>query len=197
MTVKERTKRLREANTEALEAAKGRKGIDKRVTTFKGDTNKDAAGDGGTGAIDFAPMAPTDEQLAKINEYTRSNKTAEDLVVFPTLSCNDLIDRDDERFVTDTVKGFAKLDAPLGPNGKSYMVGHDYTKLPVGRIFDTSTTTVDLAALSGKAPSGSTAGATAADKATFLKNWVYVPKTTSNQPFIEGLDFGINWAVSV
>lgn len=196
MTVKERTKRLREANTEALEASKGRKGIDKRVTTFKGETTtKDSSGDG-TGGIDFAPMAPTDEQLAKINEFTRSNKSAEDLVVFPTLSCNDLYDRDDEKFVTSTVKGFAELPEPFGPVGKSYMVGHDYTKLPVGRIFDVGVKTVTMDTATGKAASSGATTETST-KATFLTNWVYVPKTSSNQQFIENLDYGINWAVSV
>lgn len=193
----EHTLSLKEANAQAEAAAKSRKGIDKRVTTFKGDTAaaKDGEGTAGTGAIDLAPMAPNDEQLEKINKFTRSNKTADDLVVFPTLSCNDLYDRDDERFVTDTVKGFAKLEEPYGPVGKSYMVGHDYSKLPVGRIFDVGTKTVDLGTLSSKGVDGATIDSTS--KSTFLTNWVYVPKTSANQQFIENLDFGVNWAVSV
>lgn len=194
VATKQRTRSLKEANAEAREEAKGRKGIDKRVTTFKGDTGT-GDGNGGTGSIDLAPMAPNEEQLAKINQFTRSPKTAEDLVVFPTLSANDLYDRDDERFVTQTVKEFAALPQPYSFVGKSFMVGHDYTKLPVGRIFDVGTKTVDLGATTTKGATGGTIDTTS--KAMFLTNWVYVPKTASNQQFIENLDFGVNWAVSV
>lgn len=175
MVKKSHERRLRDANAAAQHESRNSKGIDKRVTTFKGESaSKDTSG---TGALDTGPMTPTPEQLEKINRFTRTAKTADELVVFPTLSCNDLYDRDDERFVTDTVKEFASLPEPYGPVGKSYMVGHDYTKLPVGRIFDTSTETID--------------------GALFLKNKVYIPKTASNETLIENIDFGVNWAVSV
>lgn len=203
MTTKERSKRLREANAEAQAEMKGRKGIDKRVTTFKGDTTAlkdgDSGSGAGTGGIDAGPMAPNDEQLAKINLFTRSPKTVDELVVFPTLSCNDLYDRDDERFVTDTVKQFAALPDPYGPVGKSYMVSHDYTKLPVGRIFDVGIKSLTLDDSTAKATDAPAQPGEMApgQKATFLTNWVYMPKTDSNRQFIENLDFGINWAVSV
>lgn len=197
MTVKERQKRLREANADALAERKGQDGINKRVTTFKGDTTALKDGETSTGGIEAGPMAPSDEQLAKINQFTRSNKTADDLVVFPTLSCNDLYDRDDEKFVTDTVKEFAALPDPYGPVGKSYMVSHDYTKLPVGRIFDVGVKSMTLTDTASKDAKGQQGELAAGNKATFLTNWVYMPKTDSNKQFIENLDFGINWAVSV
>lgn len=173
-----RQRKLKDVREEALERSKGFRGIDKKFTAMKS-----AAGEtkGGTDALASSPMPPTDEQLAKINEFTRSPKTADDLVVFDTFSCNDLPDRDDDQFTAQTVKDFAKLPAPFGPTGKSYMVGHDYNKLPVGRIFDTGTQSVD----------------TDSGKATFLKNSVYIPNTAANQSFIENQDFGVYWAVSV
>lgn len=120
---------------------------------------------------------PDSEQLARINEFTRSTKTAEELVVFSTLSCNNLPDRDDDIFTTECVKDFKELPQPFSPVGKSYMVGHDYSKLAVGRIFGVDTKT--------------------AEGALFLTNEVYIPNTEQHKGLIEGIDFGIQWAVSV
>lgn len=173
MKTKQRTKRLDVAVAEDKAASKALGGgVDKRATTFSA-TTKDASGTGETGGV----MEPTSEQLAKINEFTRSPKQASDLAVFSTWSCNDLEDRDIEKFTTDTVLDFAKLPQPFSPIGKSYMVGHDYTKLPVGRIFDASSEKKD--------------------GVTWLKNDVYIPRTDANKSLIENIDFGVNWAVSV
>lgn len=175
-TQKRPTRSFKEAREEAREREKvGKdKGIDKRVTALKLPSTVQKHEDGG---FDGTIMHPTDEQLEKINRFTRSTKSAEELVCFPTLSCNDIIDRDFDQFTTDTVKEFASLPEPYSSVGKSYMVGHDYSKLPVGRIFDVDTKKVgdDL----------------------FLSNWVYMPNTEANKEFIEKVDFGINWAVSV
>jgi hypothetical protein len=175
MTVqaKTRTKTLSAAIKELREEDKGKpKGVDKHVTSFKAaSASKD--GSGTTAGV----TEPTSDELAQINEFTRSPKQASDLVVFSTLSCNDLMDRDTEKFDTQTVVDFAKLPQPYSPVGKSYMVGHDYTKLPIGRIFDASTEVID--------------------GATFLKNKVYIPNIESNKGLIENIDFGVNWAVSV
>lgn len=122
-------------------------------------------------------LRPTDEQLAKINEFTRSPKTADDVVALPIYACNDLPDRDVDQFTTDTVKGFHDLEGQLSPVGKSYMVSHDHRTLPVGRIFDK--------AIEKK------------DGITHLKLYSYIPNTDTNKSFIENLDFGVYWAVSV
>jgi len=170
-----RTQRLDVTLGELKEELKGTKMIDKKSVTVH---TKDAAGDSdAAGAFNSGPMRPDDTQLAAINEYTRSAKTADEVVVIPTLSANTLPDRDDDYFDKDTLKGFAELSAPYGPNGKSFMVGHDYEQLPVGRIFSTDTKTI----------SG----------ATFLTNEVYIPNTEQYKNFIENVDFGVNWAVSV
>lgn len=159
--------------SEALKEARGSKksvgGIQKEVSALKASPSD---GEFGSGI-----MAPSAEQLEKINRFTRTPKSADEVVVFATLSCNDLVDRDDDQFTTECVKDFAALEGDLSPVGKSYMVSHDYTKLPVGRIFDASTQEVE--------------------KATFLRNEVYMPNTQQNKDFIENVDFGIYWAVSV
>lgn len=162
---------LKDAVAAAKEHEKGQKGIRKQFTSI---TSKDAAESGG---FNSGICVPTVEELAIINTMTRSPKTADEVVVFSTLSCNDLEDRDLDKFPTQTVKDFAALPAPYGPVGKSFMVGHDYTKMPVGRLFAADTTTID--------------------GATFMTNKVYMPNTEQYKSFIENQDFGIYWAVSV
>jgi hypothetical protein len=141
---------LKSVVAEAKDRIKGQDGVSKRSTSLK--TAK-LAGDPESSGVN----APTSEQLAAINQYTRTPKTADEVAVFHTLSCNDLEDRDEDKFTTETVKGFAELAAPYGPNGKSFMVGHDYTKLPVGRIFETDTAKVE--------------------GGLFMTNGIYVPRT--------------------
>lgn len=160
------------------------RGIDKRVTTLKLVDKEPEEGETG-GLLTPTLFVPTDEQLAKINKFTLRNVSAEEVACFTTMSCNDLADRDDDRFRTEAVKGFAKLAYPYSPTGKSYMVGHDYTKLAVGRIFDTDTKSVGVETVDGN------------EQALFLTNDVYIPRTAANQQFIENLEFGVNWAVSV
>ncbi len=149
----------------------GQSGIKKEFTLLKTE------GEGGTGGFDSKALRPTDSQLEKINQFTKTPKTAEEVVCFKTLSCNDLEDRDDDQFTTACVQDFAKLPEPLSPVGKSYMVSHDYTKMPVGRIFDVGTERIE--------------------GATFLTNEVYMPNTEQHKNFIENVDYGIYWAVSV
>lgn len=167
-------KKLSEALVEDKDAIKARKGlIDKTATLIKApDDESDAFADlGGT-------MRPSDEQLSVINGFTRKKVTADEVVAFTTLSCNDIVDRDDDQFSTQCVSDFASLEQPFSPVGKSFMLDHTYkTENAVGRIFG-----VDTKKVSG---------------ALFLTNDVYMPKTEQFAPLIEKIDFGINWAVSV
>lgn len=166
---------LKDAVSAAREQEKGQKGVRKQFTMLR---TKDADSSAGSGAAyDSGIARPTDEELAVINTMTRSPKTADEVVVFNTLSCNDLVDRDLDKFPTKTVKDFAALPAPYGSIGKSFMVGHDYSKLPVGRIFD--------------------AGIKEVEGATFMTNKVYLPNTAQHKDFIENMDYGVYWAVSV
>lgn len=166
-------KKLSEALAEDQPRLKSQKGlIDKKATMIK------ATGDGEPIAEPGATMRPTDAQLSEINKFTRKAVTADEVVAFDTLSCNDIVDRDDDQFSTQCVKDFAALEQPYSSVGKSYMLDHSYSvNNAIGRIFGVGT----------KKVSG----------ANFLTNSVYVPNTESNQKLIEDIDFGINWAVSV
>lgn len=135
---------------------------------------KAAEGETGSSAGIFTP---DDEQLAKINQYTRSEKSADEVVAFRTLSCNDAYDRDDDGFRRGAISQMQALEPPYSFVGKSFMVGHDYTKLPVGRIFDEGAETIE--------------------GINFLTHDVFLPNIDANQTFIENMDFGVYWAVSV
>jgi hypothetical protein len=141
-----------------------------------------SAGEGAATGTTGQSFTPDSEQLAKINQFTRREVTADDVIAFGLDAMNDLYDRDDEKFTTDTVKEFADLPQPFSFVGKSYMVDHEYKMANArGRIFDVGTETQET-------PLG---------EATFLKPTVYTPKTPQYENFIEGLEFGINWACSV
>lgn len=175
MTTKKKIERKRPERKLSDEIAKltgkggKRPAIDKTFTALK-----TAEGDGDLGSGIYHP---SEEQLSVINTFTSSRKSAEEVLCFDTMSCNDIIDRDLDKFTTDCVKDFAKLDGSLGSVGKSFMVSHDYTKLPVGRIFDVGTKSVE--------------------DNLFLTNSVYMPNTEQYKDYAENLDFGIYWAVSV
>lgn len=127
--------------------------------------------------MDQGPATPTQEQLAKINNYTRTPKKAEDVVVFPTLACNDLVDRDIEAFTPKALKQFVALEGDLGIPGKSLMLSHNYKSLPTGRLFDAET----------MRKGGMNA----------VRAWTYVPNTDQYKDFIENIDYGVFWAVSI
>lgn len=129
------------------------------------------------GGLNDGIYTPTAEQMAQINQFTMEELGPEDVVCFDTWSCNDMVDRDTDRFRTQCVDAFAKLEGDRSPTGKSFMVSHDYTKLPVARIFDTGT-----ADLNG---------------ARFLTNSVYMLNSPQYADFIENVRAGIYWAVSV
>lgn len=169
----ERTK-LTAAVAEDKDAIKSRKGlIDKRATLIKTTADgDDLASEVG------ATMRPTDDQIERINKFTRRAVTADEVVAFKTLSMNDIVDRDDDQFTTQCVKDFASLEQPFSPVGKSFMLDHEYkVGNAIGRIFGVDTKKID--------------------GALFLTNEVYMPNTAQFQPLIEKIDFGINWAVSV
>lgn len=182
MTVRarKRTDRLDHVVRDAADRMKAQRanGVDKRVTAIKaltpGATTEESSG---------GLYLPNDEQLSAINNYTLRTVGAEEVRCFDTLSANDIMDRDNDKFDTGTVEEFAALPDPYGPTGKSFMLSHDYDTLPVGRIFATGTEKVT--------PDGADA------PATFLTNSVYVPNTDQYKSFLENQEFGIYWAVSV
>lgn len=163
---------LKEVIAEAKSERKN-KSINKQFTAVQKAEGEGSTGTGATAGI----FVPSDEQLEKINQFTQTPKTAEDVICFSTLSCNDQIDRDLDRFTTECVNEFAKLPDPFSPVGKGFMVSHDYTKLPVGTVFDADTKTID--------------------GVRHLTNDVFMPNTEQYKNFIENLDFGIYRFVSV
>lgn len=141
-----------------------------------------SAGDGAASGELGGIFVPDAEQIAKINQFTKKTVTADDVVAFNIDAMNDLYDRDDERFTTATVKEFASLPQPFSFIGKSYMADHDYKMEKVrGRIFDVGT--------KGKQ--------TELGHTTFLTESVYTANTPQYHDFIENLEFGLSWAVSV
>lgn len=120
---------------------------------------------------------PTEEQLEKINQYTRKSVDADDVAVFPTLACNDLIDRDIDAFTPKALRQMVELEGDVGISGKSLMLSHDYRTLPTGRLFDAQT-----------ARKGGM---------NTVRIWSYIPNTEQYKDFIENIDFGLYWAVSV
>jgi hypothetical protein len=164
------TQALRDDEDRAKSVSKS--GVRKTATLVKApEADTTDLGVGGT-------MAPTDEQLGRINQFTRRKVSANEVVAFTTLSCNDAVDRDDDQFSTQCVQDFAALDGAASSVGKSYMVDHRYEMASaVGRIFGVDTKK--------------------ADGTNWLTNEVYIPKTDQFAPLIEKIDFGIAWAVSV
>ncbi len=174
MTITLERKRPEHKLTEVVEAEPTGRPYNKRFTSMKAaettaEVDKVAPGS--------ALSVPTDEQLEKINQFTQSPKTKDDVVVLHTMSANDIRDRDLDMFKTACIKKFASLPAPYSSVGKSFMVGHDTSKLPTGRIFDV--------------------GTQRQDDNLFLTNDIYMPKTEQYKNYLESVDFGIFWAVSV
>src|SRR6202035_342563 len=156
--------------------------IDKKVITLK-------TGDGGA---DFNKLMnsengfrPSEEQLTKINKFTLSPKTADEVAVLPSLACNDLKDRDDDKFSTASVRAMVAMPQPYSFVGKGFMISHNHNVLPTGRIFDQKVVTAKI---------GETEGT---DPVTFLQLFSYMPNTPQNKDYLENVDFGVYWAVSV
>lgn len=172
--MKQMRKRPEEQAKNVLAAENGLRAPKKVAKTFT--TMKDASAES-DGSTSSGIGRPTDEQLARINQYTRSAKNADEVAVFNTLSCNDIMDRDLDRFRTSCIKSFASMPEPYSPVGKPFMVSHDTTKLPVGKLFGVDTKRVG--------------------DNLFLTNEVYIPNTEQYKAFLENVDFGIYSAVSV
>lgn len=170
MTITLERKRPEHKLVEVVEAEPAGRPYNKRFTSMKAATT-DA--DSSKSAL----SRPTDKELDKINQFTQTPKTADDVVVLHTMSANDIRDRDLDMFKTACIKKFANLPAPYSSVGKSFMVGHDTSKLPTGRIFDV--------------------GTQREDDNLFLTHSVYMPNTEQYKNYLESVDFGIFWAVSV
>lgn len=78
-------------------------------------------------------LSLTDDELTKINKYTLSPLTADDVYVFKIAVCNNDIDRHYERFTEDAIKEMAELFV-----GKPLIKDHERkADHQIGRIYDT------------------------------------------------------------
>lgn len=127
------------------------------------------------------PNEITARDLWLINAYERRELTSDDAYVFTIKLCDNDVDRDGERFTTESLKSLEKLFV-----GKTGIFDHNPSaKNQTARIFSCAVERV---------PSRKTA---AGDDYFRLKARAYLPRTEGNAELIAALDSGIVKEVSV
>ena len=124
---------------------------------------------------------PTEEELQKINRYTRRALSADEVYVFSVVLCDNEIDRDFERFSAQALHKMAELYV-----GKTGIFDHSMKGCDqVARIFDCRVET----------PGGQTTH----DQKPYacVKARAYMPRTEKNKDLILEMDSGIKKEVSV
>ena len=117
--------------------------------------------------------AVNEQMLEKINRYTKTPLTAEQVYCFSVRLCDDLPDRDFERFDTAALPILAELFC-----GKTGIVDHDWSAdRQVARIFDTQVCSQE--------------------GVSFVLAWCYVLRTPGNTELIAQIEGGIKKEVSV
>ena len=120
-----------------------------------------------------ASGSPTAEQLAKINEWAKSPLSPEEVYCFRVRLCDDLPDRDFERFDTDALGKLAELF-----RGKTGILDHEWSsQRQIARIFDTALCRED--------------------GVTFIRAECYMLRTEANEALIAEIEGGIKKEVSV
>lgn len=115
---------------------------------------------------------PTEMQLAKVNQYSRTPLTAEDVYVFALRLCDDQVDRDGERFDGEGLETLGKLFL-----GKPGIVDHNWSaEKQSARIFDTQV--VQEGTL------------------RWLKAWAYIPRA-GREALIADIESGIRKEISI
>ncbi len=116
---------------------------------------------------------PTAEQLAKINTYSKNPLSQEEVYCFSVRLCDDLPDRDFERFDSDALPVLAELF-----RGKTGIVDHDWSSQnQIARIFDT-----EVSHEQG---------------VSFLRAWSYMLRSEKNSDLIADIEGGIKKEVSI
>lgn len=116
---------------------------------------------------------PDARQLEKINLYSKTPLTAEQVYCFSVRLCDDQPDRDFERFDTDALPVLAELF-----RGKTGIVDHDWSaERQIARIFDT-----EVLCENG---------------AHYIRAWCYILRTEKNADLIAEIEGGIKKEVSV
>ena len=123
---------------------------------------------------------PTDEELQTINRMSRRPLTPEEVFVFSVVLCDNEVDRDNERFSVEALKGLAKLYV-----GKTGIFDHSmHGRDQCARLFSCAVETEDRLT-------------TAGERYHCLKARAYMPRTESNRDLMLEIDAGIKKEVSV
>ena len=125
--------------------------------------------------------APSAEELAEINQFTRRELTADEVYVFSVVLCDNEIDRDFERFTIPSLQKLRELF--VGKTGvfDHSMKGKDQT----ARVFSVTAEQDANRILQTGEPY------------TSLKARAYMPRTEKNRDLIEEIEAGIKKEVSV
>ena len=126
-------------------------------------------------------MNITQEELAQINRFARTELTEEQVYIFSVRLCDNEVDRDFERFDTDALTKLGELFV-----GKSGIFDHQWSAQgQTARIYRTEVI---------REPARRTA---AQDSYQWLKAWAYLLRTEKNADLIAEIDGGIKKEVSV
>ncbi len=126
-------------------------------------------------------MALTKEELAEINRFSKAELTEDQVYTFSVRLCDNEVDRDLERFGTETLEALGELFL-----GKSGIFDHQWSaKGQTARIYRTEVI---------QEPGIVTA---AGDAYCWLKAWAYLMRTEKNQDLITEIEGGIKKEVSV
>ncbi len=116
---------------------------------------------------------PSDAQLEKINLQAKSPMAKEDVYIFSVRLCDDQIDRDYERFLTDALAPLAVMFI-----GKTGIVDHAWSsEKQTARVFD--------------------AGVEYENGAAYIKAWAYILRSDKTLDVIREIEAGIKKEVSV
>ena len=136
---------------------------------------------GVSGVVDGENQTVGDDELELINRFTRRNLAKNEVYAFSVVLCDNDIDRDGERFTTDSLYELEKLFV-----GKTGIIDHNPSaKNQTARIFSCKVEKID----GQKTALG--------DDYYRLKARAYLPVCESNRDIILAIDSGIIKEVSV
>lgn len=138
--------------------------------------------------LKISPTAPTEDQLKKINQYTRRPFTIDELYIGQMWLANNAIDRDNERYNEEILQHFNRTIIR-----KTLLLDHDKYNAgqsAIGKFFDSVIETVsleDAKNITGEdieLPAGVT-------DVLFLAPWFYVPREGVDPKTLVKIDAGI------
>lgn len=126
-------------------------------------------------------MQTSEQQLEQINRYTRRKLTADEVYVFSLVLCDNEVDRDFERFSTESLESLAELFL-----GKTGIFDHDPKgENQTARIFETAVQTDESRSTQAGEPYCA------------LRAWAYMVRCQKTADLILEIDAGIKKEVSV